>query len=922
MTTLRRLVAGALAFVLLSGANVRAGAQTHITTPKEEFGANFGDDYFLANYKQISAYWHKLARESNRIILQEIGKTAEGRPHLMAIVTSPANQKKLARYKEISSELAHAEGLTDEQARALAKEGKAVVWIDGGLHATETVGAQQLGEMVYQMVSRNDEETRRFLDDVVILFVHVNPDGNDLVADWYMRMSDPKARTLSGLPRLYQKYIGHDDNRDFFGSTQAETKNENRVLYHEWFPQILYNHHQSGPAGTVVYSPPLRDPYNYNLDPVLILGLQSLGAAMHTRLAIENKPGATMRSGGPYDGWWNGGIRNTATFHNTIAMLTEIIGSPTPMRIPLVAQRQIPSGDLALPVAPQEWHFRQSIDYSISLNRAVLDYASRMRENLLFNIYTMGKHSIERGSKDTWTANPRRDAVIAASMGRTDAAGGRGGNASADDDMRLWAAQHAANLRDPRGYIIPSDQADFPTATKFVNALLETGITIKRATRAFTVAGKSYPSGSYVVQTAQAFRPHIIDMFEPQVHPDVFPFPGSPPTPPYDNAGWTLAFQMGVQFDRILDAFTGPFETIGPWDVPMPRGVVATSTTGVGYVTSNRVNNSFIAINRLLKSNEEVFRLSAPLTVNGVSFPAGAVYVRSKAATATALASMANQLGVSFTPTPAAPPSDAIKLRTPRIGLWDMYGGSIPAGWTRWILEQFEFPFDRVFAQAIDAGNLNAKYDVLVFVDGAIPGAGGGRRGGGGAGADAAIPNLPPEYRDQVGRVTVEKSLPRLREFIEKGGTVIAIGSSATNLAAFLKLPVESQLVENGAPLPRTKFYVPGSVLSARVDTSSPVANGMTEHTDVFFDDSPVFKVGADSTAARVRTIAWYDSKTPLRSGWAWGQNYLENGVVAAEARVGSGKVLLFGPEILQRAQPHGTFKFLFNGLYYSVMDK
>jgi hypothetical protein len=311
---LRRIAAVGITSIALASPTYRASAQTHITTPKEEFGANFGDDYFLASYKQIAAYWHKLDRQSDRMVVEEIGKTAEGRSQLMAIVTSPENHKKLARYKEISARLAHAEGLTDAQARALAKEGKAVVWIDGGLHATEVLGAQQLGEIVYQMVSGNDEETRRILNDVVILFVHVNPDGNDLVADWYMRMSDPKQRTLSGLPRLYQKYIGHDDNRDFFASTQAETKNENRVLYHEWFPQLLYNHHQSGPAGTVVYSPPLRDPYNYNLDPALILGLQSVGAAMHTRLAIEGKPGATMRSGGPYDGWWNGGIRNTATF--------------------------------------------------------------------------------------------------------------------------------------------------------------------------------------------------------------------------------------------------------------------------------------------------------------------------------------------------------------------------------------------------------------------------------------------------------------------------------------------------------------------------------------------------------------------------------------------------------------------------------
>jgi hypothetical protein len=147
---------------------------------------------------------------------------------------------------------------------------------------------------------------------------------------------------------------------------------------------------------------------------------------MHTRLALEGKGGATMRSGGAYDGWWNGGLRNTATFHNTIAMLTEMIGSPTPTRIPLILDRQIPIGDLAMPVPPQEWHFRQSIDYSISLNRATLDYASRWRENLLFNIYTMGKHSIERGSRDTWTPNPRRESAIAAKMAPVTAAGRAG----------------------------------------------------------------------------------------------------------------------------------------------------------------------------------------------------------------------------------------------------------------------------------------------------------------------------------------------------------------------------------------------------------------------------------------------------------------------------------------------------------------
>lgn len=878
----------------------------HITTPKEQFGSNFGDDYFLANYKQIAEYWRKLEKESPRLKVQVMGKTAEGRDQLMVIVTSPENQRQLEHYREISARLAKAEGLTDDQARALAKEGKAVVWIDGGLHATETLGAQQLGEMVYQMASRTDEETMRFLNDVIILFVHSNPDGNDLVADWYMRNSVPTDRTLNGLPRLYQKYIGHDNNREFFTSTQAETENINRVLYHQWFPQLLYNHHQSGPAGTVVYSPPFRDPYNYNLDPAMLLGIQALGTAMHERLAIENKPGATMRSGGPYDGWWNGGIRNTATFHNTIAVLTEMIGSPTPMRIPLVKERQIPSGDLAMPIAPQEWHFRQSIDYSVSLNRGVLDHASRLRENLLFNVYRMGKNSIERGSRDTWTANPRRDAEVAARV--------RGA------ESMIWAAQHTAEYRDPRGYIIPSNQEDFPTAIKFINSLRETGITVQRATSAFSVAGKQYPAGSFVVPTAQAFRPHVIDMFEPQVHPDVFPFPGSPPTPPYDNAGWTLAFQMGVQFDRVLDAYSGPFENVTDWNVKVPAGTVASVSGAKGFVTSPRTNDSYIAINRLLKANERVVRLTDSTVINGKKVAPGAVYVAAGKNTAAALQQISTSLGINFEGVKTAAPASGKPLHTVRVGLWDNYGGSMPSGWTRWILEQYEFPFQRVFAPELDAGSLNAKFDVLVFVEGGIPGAGGGGGRGGGGGTLDEPANIPAEYKGQFGRMTTDKTIPKLREFVTNGGTIVAIGSSATNIAAQLQLTVENQLVENGTPLPRTKFYIPGSVLSVKVDNTQPIGYGITEHVDAFFDASPVFKLTPAAASQGVKAIAWFDSKTPLRSGWAWGQEYLNGGVAAIDAPVGKGRVLMFGPQIVQRAQPHGTFKFLFNGIMEAAM--
>jgi hypothetical protein len=888
----------------------RPAAQDRVTTPVQQLGFNFGDDYQLATYTKIADYWRKLDAQSDRMVVQDIGKTAEGRPQLMAIVTSPDNHRRLARFKDISKRLALAEGISESEARTLAAEGRAVVWIDGGLHATETLGAQQLAEMVYQMVSRTDAETERFLNDCIVLFVHANPDGNELVADWYMRNPQPDQRSIAGLPRLYQKYIGHDNNRDFFASTQAETENINRILYHEWLPQILYNHHQSGPAGTVVWSSPQRDPYNYNLDPLLILGLQALGTHMHQRLAAEGKPGATMASGGAYDGWWNGGIRNTGNFHNIIAILTETIGSPTPMRIPLVLSRQLPNRDLPYPIAPQEWRFRQSVDYSISFNRAVIDYASRNREHLLFNIWKMGQRAIQRGSEDTWTPSPTRYAAVAEKLGiGPDAGGGRGGGGNADADARAWAELRRPELRDPRGYIISAAQPDFPTAVKFVNALRELNVTVHRARRDFEVRGTRYPAGSFAIFTAQAFRPHVIDMFEPQDHPNVIPYPGAPPTAPYDNAGWTLAYQMGVQFDRVLEPFDGPFERVTAWNLEPPAGRVATVPNAVAYSTSRSSNDTFRAVNKLLAAGE------------GVTTADSTFYFGTTPATVAALRKIAAELGVNFGGVGMLP-ANARAMRQARIGLWDQYGGSMPSGWTRWILEQFEFPFQRVFAPELDAGGLNAKYDVLVFVDGAIPAAdgGGGRAGRGGGPPAPAAAAVPPEYRTHVGRVTVERTVPQIREFLERGGTVVAIGSSSSALATLLNLPVEDHLTENGTPIPRSQYFVPGSILRAHVDTRHPLAAGMGEQVDFFFDNSPVFRMRAGEAAtSRVRSIAMFDNPAPLRSGWAWGQRYLDGGVIALEARVGKGRACLFGPEILQRAQPHGTFKLLFNAIYASI---
>src|SRR5258708_10031445 len=206
--------------VLPSFGQTDGAAPRKITTPKEAIGFNMGDDYMLANYDQISAYLKKLANESDRMKLVDIGPTSEGRRQYMVIVSSPENLAKLDHYKEISAKLSHAEGLTDEQAHALADECKAVVWIDGGLHASETVGQTQLVETIYELNAFTDPETIRFLHDDIALLVFCNPDGDDLVAKWYMREPVPEKRVSEGptsnTPRLWHKYIGHDDNRDFY----------------------------------------------------------------------------------------------------------------------------------------------------------------------------------------------------------------------------------------------------------------------------------------------------------------------------------------------------------------------------------------------------------------------------------------------------------------------------------------------------------------------------------------------------------------------------------------------------------------------------------------------------------------------------------------------------------------------------------
>ncbi|MGM0667324.1 MAG: M14 family metallopeptidase [Bacteroidota bacterium] len=903
---------------------LKVGAQENITPPLSFFGFQIGADYHLTNYTKALEYWQLLDQESDRMILENIGTTEEGRPQFMAVISSPENLSKLEHYRSISEKLALARDLNDSQARELSKEGKAVIWIDGGLHATEVVGSHQLIETVYRMVSRNDDETLRILDDVILLAVFANPDGLELIGDWYMRHEDPEKRSSRGLPRLYQKYTGHDNNRDSYMVTQAETENMSRIMYRKYFPQIMYNHHQTGPNGMVVFIPPFREPPNYNYDPLLIAGIQSVGLAMHGRLIAEGKPGSGMRSVASYSTWFNGNLRTTGYFHNQIGILTEIKGNPTPIEIEFNPDRQLPMNDMPFPIEPGPFSFRDAIEYSYTMNMAILDYASRNRETLLFNRYIMGRNNIDKGRRDNWTLHP--DIIdnlkeVAANDNSSDDGGDQYRYSRRGLSLDYLKYLRLPENRDARAYILPSDQTDFPTAVKFANTFIKNGVTVHRASEEFSVSGKTYPAGSLVFKTDQAFRPHILDLFEPQDHPDDFQYEGGPPNPPYDNAGYTLAYQMGIEFDRIMEPVDGPFEEIDAMAEPV-KGVIANASNAEGYLVSHAVNDAAILTNRLLAEKQDVYWIGESLSEGGWNWPAGTIYIPSSRKADAIIEKAAEELGIHFYGLAKAPDCEVLKINAPRIGLWDRYGGSMESGWTRFIMEQFEFPYEKVFPKRLDEGNLKKDFDVLVFVNRAIPAGETRSSSYYGRSDDDDDSDIPAEYLDWLGSVTSDKTIPRLLEFLEEGGTIITIGSS-TNLAQHAGLPLSNHIVDgNGDRLSRNDYYIPSSILQVKLDNSIPVAWGMNERIDIFFSNSPVFRLKPDADKAGLTPIAWFDSDEALRSGWAWGQDRLYGGTAMAEADIGEGKLYLFGPEILFRAQSHGTFKLFFNGLYLSKAEE
>jgi hypothetical protein len=890
---LRSLSVFALLLLPLSGGRPLAGHElaSHLPasappSPSDVLGFEPGDDYTLADFRQLRDYFRRLDAASDRVQLQVAGHSTEGNEMLVAIISSEANLARLDHYRDISRRLALVRGVSDAEARPLAEEGRAVVWIDSGLHASEVATAQHAIRLAYRVATDESAEMRAVRDNVILVLAPcINPDGMNMIVDWYRRTLRTPHQD-SPMPWLYQKYVGHDNNRDGYMQTQKETEVVNRLLFADWLPQIMYNQHQ-GTYPPRIFVPPFPDPVNPNIDPQIVRGVDLVGGAMQDRFEREGKNGVISRYA--FSIWYNGSVRTTSYFHNMIGILTETgHASATPYAYDAADfPRTLSNGvSTLLPSVtyPNPWkggtlHLSDAIEYMLTGSLGVLDVASRYRERLLYGIYQVGARQIERG--------------------RTEA---------------------------PVAYVVPAEQHDAPASMVFLATLMKGGIEVHRAAAGFTADGAVYPAGTHVVLLAQPFRPFAKDLLERQAYPDMRAHPGGPPLAPYDTAGWTLSYQMGVRAIAVEKVF----DTKGLVRLDTaPRApgslTAAPGSRTWGYAIDPSANVNALAINRLLARGAVVKRVTGPLSLRaGVNLPPGAWVLdlsrpvttrphlpgssRNAVAVAESARILINDLGLRAWSLDRAPAQPSIAVGARRIGLYKSWVANMDEGWTRWLLEQYAFAYTTLVDRDIRAGGLRARFDVIILPDQSPDGIVRGHPASVPSRRDGPSNPVPAEYQSGIGEVGVDA----LKRFVTEGGTLLAL-DEASDLVLQRFGGVFDRIHDVTRGLDRSVFYCPGSVVRIAVDTAQPVGWGMAPDSAAYFQGSRAF----ETTDPSVRSIARYaPADSVLMSGWLLGPERIANRHAVLEAAFGAGRVVLFAFRPHFRAQPHATFKLLFNALY------
>ena len=862
-------ISAIFSFVFLLSSSI--GIAQKIPPPEEFFGFKAGADFHLINYEQAVDYWKKLEKLSGKIKLFEYGKSSGGKTMIFAVISSEENMAKLDHYKELSKRLSLVRGLADEEAGSLASEGKAIVWIDGGLHATEVAPAQHIIQLTYDLLTDDSQKIKKILDEVIAMLVLPNPDGMDMVAEWYKSNLGTPYET-SSLPWLYQKYIGHDNNRDSFMLSVPEMQNINQVVNHEWYPHIFYNHHQTSPFPSLIFVPPDCEPTNPNLHPLLLRWQNFIGTAIALAFESEGKQGVISRF--LFDTWYPGYVTQVCDFHNIISTFSEtfLYSYATPYfytigDFPEEYKDFTISLFFTNPWEGGWWHLRDAVEYCLTSSKAVLDLAAKHREELLYAKYAMGKETMERYQKEP-----------------------------------------------PYGWIIPLEQRDSPAAAQLINKLITLDLEVYQAESSFQADGVSHPKGTYILPTGQPFGRFLKTLFEIQTYPDLRRYPSLwqgivdpiklkvPPLRTYDVLGWTLPLQMGVKtitMNTPLDIKLKRIKMASP-----PKAKISGSAH-YAYVIPYKTNNSVIAINRLLKEGADVMWARESFRAEEKTFSPGAVIVPLSKFSLTKMKKLAEELSLQVLRIKRPPSIKTYKLKLPRVALYKPWRSNMDEGWTRLILENHEFPYTSVHNAEIKAGRLENRFDVIILPNQGMNSIINGHPKG----------TMPPKFVGGISRSGVRN----LRQFVENGGTLVALGSSSNLLVEEFNLPVKNVLTS----LKSEDFFASGLLIKVAFDQNHPIAYGMPEEAAGFFAHSPTFQIlPVLKEQEQPLVVGRYPEENIVLSGWMLGEKYLQNRAAVVEVPFGKGKIILLGFRVQHRGQTVGTFKLLFNSLFYGAIAK
>jgi hypothetical protein len=895
------------ALLFTAGASVFAQSSS-IPTPESVIGFKPGADFKLATYDDTIKYFKQLDAASPKLTLVPMGTSTQGRVYYAALISSGRNLAKVDRFREIARRLAAPEGLTEAQARALALEGKAIVHIDGGLHSTEVAGPQHTLQLAYDLLSKDkDAGVQRILDNVVLmLWPTINPDGHQMVAEHYMKnVGTPGASTA--LPVLYQEYVGHDNNRDAYMLNMIESRVMEQA-WRQWEPQIIYVHHQSAPFPTRIWLPPFAEPIAPHAPFLMSRTVNTIGMTIAQQLEERGLVGSTHMGTG-FDAWYAGYIDYAPMFKNIAAFWTETalvnMAAPrdyTVKDLPQGFQDLRPQSLYSSPWAGGHFGLGDSVAYMYGASMAVLDYAAQQKDNLLLNRWRSGMAQI---------------------------------------------TQHRAG--GPSAYVVPKTQRDPVAAVEMLKRLAFGGVRVSELTANFTVGDVTHRAGSWVIPTDQEFIALAREVLDVQKYPDIRESPGGAPEQPYDAAGWTLPLAMGVDMQTIgaLDdakraelraalkplgqtptpaARTSRYDSVGgtdpaPYDSapglgfetsplaaaivpPAPRITLQLLTTHPNEHSTNHIaldpaqNNAFRVMNQVWKAGG---RVSYRAKENDFVVDAPGIDDTLKT-----LAVSGRHLLATEVPTTT--------LSAPRIAMYQPASPSMDEGWTRWVLERFEFPYSSISADDIAKGGLRARFDAIIVTDeprGVLAGGGRGGRGGA-AGAAPAGAVRPGGAGPGVASGLPEGDANRVKaidEFVRAGGTLICLNRSTAFAIEHLKLPVRNALQGLG----RQEFFAGGSLLNVKVDSTQAMMAGLSPTTPVFFDSSPAFETLVGFRGAVLAQYA--DTGSPLASGYLLGEEHLRGKAAALEVQHGEGRVLLIGFRPQWRGQTFGTFKVIFNAL-------